>query len=1004
MLIERYSINRYLRVLLVPLMLTSSTHCLQAQSGALRASRQITIRDGLADHRVKYLFQDNAGLIWLNTANGFQRFDGIRFQTLRYEPGRNAMPSGIMNYGIVQDSIGNVWSVTEHEGPVCYNPSQEKLETLDISLLTASQLRTHDIVYSNNKKVYASSVGGLLVIKGNRAAPVETDSVLEQLPALRNQRDVCVEEDGTLLIASSGGFLRFDPVREKWQHVNNNPDQDPLINESRNISAVCKDRQSQVWYSTWESGRAGRQLYKYNPHTRLIDSLTLPPIPPQGNDFFNLPEIIVEDHQGGMWVATQGGQVYHYSNQLKLLQIVDRIENGGREFPFESVTCLFIDTSGDLWIACRQGLFIVSSASPAIRTSTGLPTPEFDWQYSLGRLRSGPNGHAIVQLLGTALIHWDHEKNELNKIPQRLMPGKWAEYQTWLAQRGPKHYFTPWFTDAVIEYDIEEKKYRRLLPPGQLGHLHTKAIPVPTGLLVYGRNRIILLDHQGQTLSKLDIEGATGISDWCVDQFGNVWMIDQASVLFKITCATTLKITAVANIGLRGEFYKMISYQDQLIVGSLYQGIVVIDSTGALLHSWTTEQGLLSNTIDRLYVDHQDRLWIETPVGFNYTRSAHASELFSSAELDKRYHEFLYACPDGNTGFYFLYKDRIDHLKNLSLTPPTAAPFRLLSVRSSTGKQLRDIEPALKWNDNQLAAEFAVLDYVRSTSLQYRYRIGGDWIFLGNISQLLLPRLQPGSYRLQLQYRYPNGPWMNNEIVYRFSVEAPFWQQAWFYIFSTILALAPFVIYFWRKYREQQKIAKIRWQLARDLHDDVGSTLSSIVVYSSVLQNRIKNESDVAILNEIREKAGAITQEMADIVWAIQPDNESLLNFLQRFREFAVPLLESRNIRIEWEGSIDTGVQLSMIQRRNLYLVCKEALNNCIKHADAHKFRFSYFVKRGSMEINLQDDGKGFDAESLERTNGLMNMQSRMQEIGGTFQINTSPGMGTRIKLQMALK
>ena len=314
------------------------------------------------------------------------------------------------------------------------------------------------------------------------------------------------------------------------------------------------------------------------------------------------------------------------------------------------------------------------------------------------------------------------------------------------------------------------------------------------------------------------------------------------------------------------------------------------------------------------------------------------------------------------------------------------------------------MEPALKWNDNQLAAEFAILDYVRSASLQYRYRIGGDWIFLGTISQLQLPRLQPGSYQLQIQYRYPNGPWMDNEIVYRFSVQAPFWQQAWFYILVTILTLAPFVIYAWRKYREQQKIAKIRWQLARDLHDDVGSTLSSISIYSSVLQNRLKNESDLAIVNEIREKAGAITQEMADIVWAIQPDNESLINFIQRFRAFAVPLLESRNIRLEWEGSANTDIQLSMIQRRNLYLVCKEALNNCIKHADARLFRFSYLVKRGCMEISLQDDGTGFDLEFLKRTSGLMNMQSRMQEIGGTFQIKTSPGRGTRIQLQIDLK
>ena len=124
------------------------------------------------------------------------------------------MPSGIMNYGIVQDSTGNIWSVTEHEGPICYNPSREKLESLDKSLLTASQLRTHDIAYSSNNEIYVSSVDGLMLINDNKAIPVDNDSYLEKTPALRNQRDIWVEEQGTLLIASSGGFLRFDPARD----------------------------------------------------------------------------------------------------------------------------------------------------------------------------------------------------------------------------------------------------------------------------------------------------------------------------------------------------------------------------------------------------------------------------------------------------------------------------------------------------------------------------------------------------------------------------------------------------------------------------------------------------------------------------------------------------------------------------------------------------------------------------------------------------------------------
>ena len=199
-------------------------------------------------------------------------------------------------------------------------------------------------------------------------------------------------------------------------------------------------------------------------------------------------------------------------------------------------------------------------------------------------------------------------------------------------------------------------------------------------------------------------------------------------------------------------------------------------------------------------------------------------------------------------------------------------------------------------------------------------------------------------------------------------------------------------------------VEKIRNRVARDLHDDIGSTLSSIAVYSSVLENRLQQEKEKSIVTEIKEKATDSIQNMSDIVWAIQPENDSLQDFVQRFKAWAIPLLESRNIAFVIQH--DTGhatVSLNMLQRRNLYLVCKEALNNCIKYAQASKIEFTYRITGRTLQISLQDNGIGFDELQLARRNGLLNMKHRMEELKGTLIIETAPGSGCRITASLPL-
>ena len=219
-------------------------------------------------------------------------------------------------------------------------------------------------------------------------------------------------------------------------------------------------------------------------------------------------------------------------------------------------------------------------------------------------------------------------------------------------------------------------------------------------------------------------------------------------------------------------------------------------------------------------------------------------------------------------------------------------------------------------------------------------------------------------------------------------------------------AVAMAVIWIWYKRNQQakKKIEALRWQLSRDLHDDIGATLSSISVYSAVLENRITDENNRHVVEEIKEKAISTIQNMSDIIWAIQPGSDQVNDFMQRFQTNALPLLESKNMRFFQKGNTaDATLRLSILQRRNLFLVCKEALNNCIKYAAASFFSIELIQTKHELKITLMDDGIGFDEAHLTRKNGILNIQHRIQELQGLISIKTTPGQGCRMDISIPL-
>lgn len=203
-----------------------------------------------------------------------------------------------------------------------------------------------------------------------------------------------------------------------------------------------------------------------------------------------------------------------------------------------------------------------------------------------------------------------------------------------------------------------------------------------------------------------------------------------------------------------------------------------------------------------------------------------------------------------------------------------------------------------------------------------------------------------------------------------------------------------------KKLQQQNALLAVRNNIAKDLHDEIGSTLTSIKILSEVSRSNLHkdHQKTSTMLNKITEQSTQMQQGMSDIVWAIKPDNDKLENMLIRMREYVSHTLESKNI--ETYFSVDEEVlsqSLDMQQRRDFFLIFKEAINNATKYSQATKVDIRITRERDQLHLDISDNGIGFIAAKESSSNGLKNMKARAEAMKGTVAITSEPGLGTTV-------
>jgi len=349
---------------------------------------------------------------------------------------------------------------------------------------------------------------------------------------------------------------------------------------------------------------------------------------------------------------------------------------------------------------------------------------------------------------------------------------------------------------------------------------------------------------------------------------------------------------------------------------------------------------------------------------------------------------------------------------DLALPPPQV---RIASVQAD-GKPLpvaplggTSVGPlVLRSQPRHIAVQFFAISHASGEQMlfQHRFAADSDWSTPSESGSLDFAHLAPGRHRLSIRAlpaREDTAPPAVLEIV----VPAPVWRRPWFFalILASTLA-AVFVVY---RIRLAQALAleRVRTRIATDLHDEVGAELSRI----SLLAEFARRELDErparvpAMLAEVARTARDTVTDMSDIVWALKREKESLAEVVARLRDFAAESGAPAGLalRIAMDDELQ-GVVLASDLRRGLYLVLKEAVTNALRHADARTMELTIRRSGRGLAATFRDDGRGFSPDAPRKRrggHGLGNMRSRAEALGATFGIESTPGHGTTIRIDL---
>lgn len=1040
--------NRMLRpagALLTGAMLCSSTVHAQLDTVEIHLDA-ITVEDGLPMGYVMAMAQDSTGYLWLGTNDGLARYDGYEFTVFRHDPQDSSSIGANRINSLLVDREGYLWIGFSPFGLDRYDPRTGRFTHARVNGLGADVLSvqlahlcqdalgriwmTATVPYAWSAFVVDPVLPGPLVVKD----PGELQQPVRPL------------HNATTIIGPGGDpwFTSPDTIRCAHYRADGSVQ---LIDRTHSIPWRMDDgvRQSPVLTADPVSG----SMLVAEPGflTRMSASKTDPV------DTIHLP---VADHRkcelldrhGRLWadrIEVLDTRVDVASGRTEVVKSF--VEGAaGKRHPIDGLAPILEDRAGNIWFASAgYGLFWSNTRNERFKRVgggelLGLYAGDVNGTTLLSNIDRGPLFRYTApstQRIGllrfaTGSVRTEHgavdDQGRLwvgeavpgsRAIRTVVVDGTGHTYIPALANDRARDFFpgkgnTIWIVSCADDDRVTSLVHvdartgtilRRYTPPIAMGnginHTINSMSHHPDGSIWMGT--VAGLHH---------LDMATGV--WKVYRHDER---DPNSLPHNIVLTTCLDPDDPQHV---------------LWVGTNGGGLARFDLRTQRFKRYTTKDGLPNEVIYGILGDARNNLWIGTNQGlchFDPRSGAMTTYTTEDGLPSNEFNSWSYAKTDNGQlwfegmGGAFHFNPE-DFYETIPASPTVITGLKLVGkavavagLGNATGEGYELPAPIeyvrsiiLPYSERMITLSFACMDHTAPLKNTFRYMLenfSADWVEVGTQHEATFTNLDPGNYTFRVQGRNSAGVWDERGAAMQLVITPPWWGTWWFRI-GAVLVFAGALYAFYR-YRLAQavKVVRVRERIARDLHDEIGSTLSSVSLFSSVAQKKAAGKAPEAseLLGRITDSTTQVLEAMNDIVWAVNADNDDMASVIKRMHAFAVSVTEARDCKLHLHADEELkSRRLEMGQRKNLYLIFKEAVNNAMKYSGCANLHVDLVRDKSAIVLRVVDDGSGFDLKngngSMGGGNGLGNMRNRATEIPGTLSITSAKGQGTTVELR----
>jgi len=1004
----------------------------------LSAAHQLPVRlyttaDGLLHNRANCIVQDSRGFLWFCTAAGLSRFDGYAFAALGPEHG---LPDrSILVLKQIRD--GSYWIGTNGAGLYVLRPEaarSARFEHVPLGSSARSQFILA-ILEDRDGRLWVGTEDGLYA--SDRAPPPAGPVPLRQIPIGVDEPSVEVllqdhtgalwigaaswrdaAESGLIRRGANGEIRRFGPP-------------DRLVR--RRITSLIEDRHQHIWAGSWEGG-VSLIAYDHSGIPRIERSYLLRHPPEVGR-----VADLLESADGTIWIGGEGLSEFlperaqeadpfrHYRQSEGL------VENG--------VTALAEDRDGNLWAATESSGVMKITRHGFVR---------FDERDGLGHSRiraifENPAGDLRVISQQILINHFDGARFTavMPNVPRWIKPDTigWGWKQTVLEDRTGD-----WWVPTA----------RGLLRFGKPHRFEDLASQAPKAVYTSHNGlthdevfRVFEDAHQDIWISVLG--GAPALIQWRrstgdfraygeadgipdrpdqggaptvfrEDGAGQLWIGFGAGGIARRRGGRFEIFGAAQGLPSGGVTDLHVDRMGRLWIATSRGGIGRMDDPRAehpQIVSIGKADGLSNNNVSCLAEDRWGRIYAGTARGLDRI------EFNPPAALFIRHYTTADGLPPGECTSALGTRDGavwIGTLQGLSMfrpepdRPRPSLPVWISGVRiRGVPRPISDLGETHVANaeieafQNHVAVDFFGIGLQPGENLRYQYRLEGadrDWSPPVEQRTVNYSNLAPGSYRFLVRAIDSDGVASVSPATFEFHIAPPLWGRWWVQVLGT--ALLAGLLYAVQRYRTARLVAleRVRTRIASDLHDEIGSGLSQVAILSEVACEHLQRDSAAAreTAREIAATARSMVDGMSDIVWSIDPRHDDLSSLLRRINKFGSEILEPQSVAWVFQSPdhLDR-VKLTPEQRRNIYLVLKEAVNNAAKHARARQVALTIRVPGRCLEAEILDDGVGFDTQADPHGYGLTTMRERAKQLRGELHLRSAAGKGLAVTLRVPL-